>query len=164
MEKNRDYNFKVYKDEFNDWVCEYNDIPGLIGVGSTVEEAITEAKVFLDLHLDTLDQENAEYPSKSSLNNHSGRITVRVSKSTHRRVAQFAENENISINQFITDAIHEYLGFTKTNTKVIQALESLKDFALFEAKSKQSFTHEINELFDKKQTKAYYRQGLNYGK
>lgn len=161
MNKNRDYAFKVYKDEFNDWVCEYTDIPGLIGVGDSKEEAISEADIFLNQYLDQLDEEGKEYPVIADGFTYSGRITVRVSKTTHKKIVEASDKNGVSINQWITDAINEHIGRWQISTEISKAFEMLSEFLLHERGNKQQYNKEIYDLFDRKEIKQYYEGKLH---
>ena len=164
MNKNRDYAFKVYKGEFGDWVCAYLDIPGLIGVGDTKIEAIQEAEIFLNLYLDQLDSENKEYPIINDSYTYSGRITLRVAKSTHRHIVEAAQKDEVSINQWVTDAVNEKFGVWKAHDKILQALESISEVAVFEKNNKNHLHQTIRALYDDSSMRAYYSEGKSYGK
>lgn len=161
MMKSRDYGVRVYKDSYNDWVCEYIDIPGLIGVGNTMEEAVKEAQSFLHAYLDELDKENSPYPVVNKSLTYSGRITLRVSKPLHLKISCLAQDYNVSINQFLTDAINTYIGETSSISKFEKIFEFIR-----EMQSDQQANQTINlayKLFDESKGKSYYtKKGLDY--
>ncbi|MGI4859132.1 MAG: toxin-antitoxin system HicB family antitoxin [Janthinobacterium lividum] len=60
-----------------------------------------------------LQDEGMQVPQPLVINDvYSGRVTLRMSKSMHRRVDRCAEDEGVSINTFVTSAIENYLAHT----------------------------------------------------
>lgn len=163
MKKNRDYTFKVYKDEFDDWVCEYTDIPGMIGVGETKEEAIREADLFLNAYLDELDKEGREYPKIKDTHTYSGRITLRISRSTHREVVFSAQNDGVSINQWVTDAVNQHLGRYQISNKIKESLDLISEYAIANQDLKKEYLKTSYQMFDENKIFKYF-SGETYAK
>lgn len=94
-----DYQFRVYKYE-GDWVCEFPDLPGCIGVGETVAEAIEDGYAAKELWLDVYMRKHGRYPEASTTfaKEYSGRFVLRVPHSLHRDLVLRAEEENTSLN------------------------------------------------------------------
>jgi predicted HicB family RNase H-like nuclease len=44
---------------------------------------------------------------------YSGRVTLRLSKSLHRALAKAADNENVSLNQHLTNILNYYAGYAQ---------------------------------------------------
>lgn len=59
------------------------------------------------------------FPTPTAREEYSGRSTVRMSKSLHARVAEAAERDNISLNQWIVEAIAWRLDGAKTPRTVV---------------------------------------------
>ena len=98
----RDYPMRVYPypngDSF-EWVVEYPDLPGCIGAGDTIEEALSEAQFNKELWLKSTEEENSvPIPSDSYSMEYSGKFNVRIPKSLHRDLALKAEEEGVSLN------------------------------------------------------------------
>lgn len=89
------------------WLAEILDLPGCIGDGETPEEAIKdleEAKIaWIEAQIDA----GRDIPMPRLEPEYSGRITLRLPKSLHRRLANQAEIENISLNQYILSLVSE---------------------------------------------------------
>ena len=68
---NRKYPINVYikynLDRTREWVAEYPDIPGLIGVDDTKMKAINMAEEAKDMYLDYLEKEGISFPEKRKL-------------------------------------------------------------------------------------------------
>lgn len=110
---NRNYRINIFESVNSDgtkqWIAEYPDIFGLIGVGDTQLEAMTEAEAAKNIYLDYLEQQKEKFPVKSKRSELSGRLTLRVSKTTHQKIIDRASSDGISLNQLINDSIIYYL-------------------------------------------------------
>lgn len=101
------YRIKLYPlGEENDqieWVAEIPDLPGCIGCGDTPEEAllmVEDAKrSWLESALaDGISVPEPKNPDDSS---YSGKFTLRVPRSLHKELSLKAEDEGLSLNQYI---------------------------------------------------------------
>lgn len=119
--KNRNYRFIVYPVTFEDgsveWAAEYPDLNGIVGAGLTAEEAISEAELFKESYLDSLDILGESYPEHRFDPNVSGRLTVRLSKALHHKVLFRAEREGVSINQWINEILAKEIGYISAKNK-----------------------------------------------
>ena len=92
----------------------FKEFPDMIGgIGDTVDEAIKAAFEMLDAEIEYLEEEGFDVPSpivKTLSPEASGRVTLRMSKSLHKQVIMIAEEENISINSLINEAISYWIG------------------------------------------------------
>lgn len=57
----------------------------------------------------------------------SGRFTLRLPKTLHRKAAQFSDTEGVSLNQFFVSVIAEAVGERKA-TKTIRSLAATQDY------------------------------------
>lgn len=117
MKKSHEYPFSVKVVNYGDGDLGYEvvfaDFAEVIGVGDTIDEAIEEAYYNLDTYLEYCEEKNISIPSPSvskSLNDFSGKITVRLPKSLHRDIAEYADCDGMSINSLAIDAFRMYLG------------------------------------------------------
>ena len=112
-------------------VAQYDQFPTIIGVGDTQEEALAEAKIFLEEYLDYCKEEGIEVPEPELSEwkeNFSGKITIRLPKSLHRDLFLYAENDGMSLNSIVNDALRMYLT-TKSVLKVTnEAIKSICDY------------------------------------
>ncbi|MDW7656523.1 MAG: toxin-antitoxin system HicB family antitoxin [Bacillota bacterium] len=100
---NIDYPIRIYLDTENDtynWVAEYPDLPGCIGVGDTKEEALSEAEANKSIWLESAEEngEKIPMPSIAYAMEYSGKFNLRIPKSLHRDLAIQAEVEGVSLN------------------------------------------------------------------
>lgn len=117
MRKSHEYPFSVKVNNYGEGNLEYevvfNDFSDVIGVGDTIDEAIEDAYYNLDAYLEYCEEKNIPIPGPSyskSLNEFSGKITVRLPKCLHRDIAEFANSDGMSLNSLAIDAFRMYLG------------------------------------------------------
>ena len=79
--------------------------PGLSAFGDTEEEAITEAKVALGAMIKACRKKQIPLPEPRTVETYSGQTRLRLSKSLHRQAVALAEAEEVSLNQYIVDAV-----------------------------------------------------------
>jgi predicted RNase H-like HicB family nuclease len=79
--------------------------PGLSAFGATEEEAVTEAKVALKAMIEVCRKKKIPLPEPRTVGTYSGQTRLRLSKSLHRQTAAMAEAEEVSLNQYIVDAL-----------------------------------------------------------
>lgn len=92
----------------------FREFPDMIGgIGDTVSEAIEEAYSMLEVEISFREEEGMSIPSPQVIDlesTPSGRITLRMSKTLHQAVIRTSEEEGVSINSFLNEAIAFYLG------------------------------------------------------
>jgi antitoxin HicB len=141
------YNVKLYPVDLGDgeivYFAECADLKGCAGQGDTPEEALKELQENMEIWLEVAKEEGIPIPKpKLNLeNNYSGKFTVRVGKSTHKKLSIAAEEDGVSINQFINDAIVEKLGYN----------QGVKDFKL---ENRQIVQQVVNEAIQRINTKS----------
>jgi len=131
------YPYKVYRTQVEEhvfWVAECTCLKGCVGQGDTIEEALHELEENETVWLDTARECGIAIPTVpiETINEYSGKFTVRVSPSVHMAAAVCAQKENISLNQYVNDAIvaqntkYETMNYIKTHTKVLEPIEMLQ--------------------------------------
>lgn len=79
--------------------------PNLSAFGDTEEKAVTEAKVALKSMIEVCRKKKIPLPEPRMVGTYSGQTRLRLSKSLHRQAAAMAEAEEVSLNQYIVDAL-----------------------------------------------------------
>lgn len=109
------YPFEVRIEQDNnavEYAVRFLDVPNIIGSGASIDEAIVEARGNLKEYLDYLIDTNRDIPLPStdkSFYDLSGKMTLRVSKTTHWKILQRANLEGVSVNSLLNEAIISYL-------------------------------------------------------
>lgn len=102
MEVDMRYPFEIfYSEEDSGYIAIVPDIPGCSAFGETEEEALREVRVAVKSCLNALKTENRPIPEPSGISNASGRITLRMPKSLHTRLAMESKTEGVSLNQYM---------------------------------------------------------------
>jgi antitoxin HicB len=94
-------------DEGGGWFAEIKELPGCGADGETPQEAIESIEESKRLWIRSALKEGRHIPLPESDDQaqYSGRLTLRMPKTLHRRVAELARREGISLNQFLLAAI-----------------------------------------------------------
>ena len=89
------------------WIAKSTLLKGCVGQGDTQEDAILELQENEAAWLETALDVGIPIPEipTDTISNYSGKLTLRLSPSVHRRAAQLAKAEGISLNQYINDAV-----------------------------------------------------------
>lgn len=127
-----DYEFRIIPKEDADgnnyWYAFFPAVEGCVGGGKTPQEALNEAQESLNVMLEYLKEENIELPKAYQENEYSGKISLRISKSTHKKVALMAAEEDVSINSFLNSAIECYVGKKEYDKTLERKIEEVKDY------------------------------------
>ena len=95
------------KEEGGGFLCEFPDLPGVMGDGSSVEEAIADGRKALKAALTTLRQMGRKAPVPTHA---SGQWRMRAPRSLHQRLAARARAEGVSLNTLAISLLAESLG------------------------------------------------------
>lgn len=163
MRKNCIYPFSVKVVDYGDSDIEYevvfNDLPDVIGVGDTIEEAIEDAQYNLDAYIKYCNENGFILPQPSKIKplaEYSGKITVRLPKHLHRDLTEFAERDGMSINSLAIDAFRYYLNAESITNVESFAKEKIDTYIkLIGDKTKEMIEYQYNrKSFDEREYKA----------
>lgn len=109
------------------WLAKSKTLSHVIGKGETPEEAIQLLNEMEDTWLEFCENKS-EVPKLEPIeqNEYSGRISLRLSKQTHAQAAKAAEEQGISLNQYINEAIIARNTVTNTCDKLLELYASQK--------------------------------------
>ena len=103
-------------EEGGGWFAEHPDLPGCASDGETPEEAVTQLAdaraVWISAQIATGDP--VPEPVAEEAEEYSGRVTFRMPKSLHRKLAEAAKHDECSLNQYMLTLLSE--GHTKSTT------------------------------------------------
>jgi antitoxin HicB len=99
------------EDEGGGYLIEFPDLPGCMADGETVEEALREGADAVRSWTETMRElgRPVPLPSSSADKRYSGRWVMRVPRSLHRRLAERAREEGVSLNALATALLSEGL-------------------------------------------------------
>jgi len=98
----REYTFHVLAAEEGGYVIVFPDLPGCLSQVESIEEVGRMADEVKRLWLETEYAADADVPEPSYPETHSGKFNLRIPRSLHRRLAESAEAEGVSLNQYVT--------------------------------------------------------------
>lgn len=105
--KERLYRMRVYPVDADtpevEWVAEVPDLPGCVGSGDTPEEAIAMARDAQKGWIDFALKNGKAVPEPSYISDEqfSGKFTLRLPKTMHKDLVNGAEEEGVSLNQYL---------------------------------------------------------------
>ena len=116
MEKTLDYYMKLpYTIEMRPepeegWFVRVKELRGCMSQGDTPEEAARMIQEAMLLWLEVALEEGLPIPEPRREEGYSGKFVVRVPRSLHRELAETAEQEGVSLNQYINAALAHSVG------------------------------------------------------
>jgi antitoxin HicB len=95
------------------YLCEFPDLPGCMGDGETIEDAIRDGRAALWSCIETLRDlgRPIPQPSRPEAQGLGGRWLMRVPKGPHQRLAEQARAEGVSLNSLAATLLAEGLGY-----------------------------------------------------
>jgi predicted RNase H-like HicB family nuclease len=102
------YKFEIERDEDNEFVGTVPLLPGCVADGATLAEAATNLQVALEAWILARIESNLPVPEPQV--EFSGRWVVRTTGRLHRKIAQLAQQENVSMNQLVNNILSEAVG------------------------------------------------------
>ncbi|MBS1786101.1 MAG: type II toxin-antitoxin system HicB family antitoxin [Acidobacteria bacterium] len=108
---NNKYSFQVtWSEEDQVYFASCPEFPGLLADGKTPSEALAEAQIALQGIIEVHLEDGDPLPEPITRQNYSGQFRVRIPKSLHRRTAEIAVRDGVSLNAFVLSAIAEKVG------------------------------------------------------
>ncbi len=96
------YPFEMfYSEEDSGYIAIVPDLPGCSAFGESEEEALREVRIAVGSYLEALKAEARPIPKPSRIPTASGKITLRMPKSLHARLAMESKTEGVSLNQYM---------------------------------------------------------------
>ena len=92
-----------------DWVAEYPDLPGCIGVGDSREDALAVGEANKEAWLAAARRSGDPIPdpSKFDSSEFSGRFNLRLPRSLHRDLSLLSQIEDVSLNTLCVKLLSE---------------------------------------------------------
>ena len=104
------YPFHVFQTEVEDhlfWVAKSNYLKGCVGQGDALPDALAELEENEKAWLETAEELDMPIPEVpvEHLEEYSGKMTLRLAPFVHMQAARLAQQEGISLNQYINNAV-----------------------------------------------------------
>jgi predicted RNase H-like HicB family nuclease len=104
------YRFDVHADPEGGYVIDYPDLPGCMTQVDTIEEVGSAAREIFELWVEAALDTGIDIPEPSHPETYSGKFVLRLPKSLHRRLAERAGIENVSLNHLAATLLAESIG------------------------------------------------------
>lgn len=111
------------------WTAYFPNVEGCVGGGATAEEAICEAQENLEVFLQYLKDNDEDIPPEYVEPQYSGKLPFRTTKTNHKKLAELAEREGVSINAVLNSAVDQYLGMKQYDYGIEDKITKLQDCA-----------------------------------
>lgn len=98
---NLEYPFTVHADREGGYVIEFPDLPGCMTQVERIDEIGSAAEEIRTLWIETEYEEGEDIPLPSYREQYSGKFNLRLPRSLHRILAEEAEREGVSLNQYV---------------------------------------------------------------
>ena len=95
------YPITIYRAEEGGFVAEIEDLPGCLTQGETLEEVNQRIEDARKGWIQAADEDDIEIPLSRTDEEYSGKFMVRIPRYLHRRLAEKAIREGVSLNQYM---------------------------------------------------------------
>jgi antitoxin HicB len=96
------------------WFARIAELPGCMSQGDSGEEALSMIQEAKELWLEVALDEGKPIPEPRGASEYSGKFVLRLPPSLHRNLAEEANRENVSLNQYIHHALAHAVGGQST--------------------------------------------------
>lgn len=98
----REYPFSVIAEPEGGYTIVFPDLPGCMSQVESLAEVGPVAEEIRTLWIETAYERGMEIPEPSYPEEYSGKFNLRIPRSLHRKLAESAEREGVSLNQYAT--------------------------------------------------------------
>lgn len=121
------YGFNLlWSEEDQGFIATCLDFPGLSAFGETPEEALSEARIALELFIESLVASGDSLPKPTECFEYSGQIRLRMPKTLHHSLAQKADKEGVSLNTWLITLLSERNATSKLVDKVCSRIDNVE--------------------------------------
>lgn len=121
----RPYGRIVVPESDGSFRAEIIEFPGCIAVGDTESKALSRLRDVAESWLESTIARKQRVPEPIESTGYSGKLVVRLPKSLHRKAAQQAARDGVSLNQFIVSSVAEQVGLQSVSSIQSQTFMTL---------------------------------------
>lgn len=107
---NLPYTIELSYTEGEGWFARVRELTGCMAQGDAAEETASLIQEAMELWLEDALEDGLSIPEPRPVEDYSGKFVVRVSRSLHRDLAERANDEGISLNQYINTVLAKAVG------------------------------------------------------
>ncbi len=114
---------RLMPDPSGGYTATIHELPGCIAEGDTAEEALAQLDSVANSWIESAKASGYPVTPPIDYEGASGKVALRISRRLHQLAAERADLEGISLNQFIGNALANYLGQQDGLRRMAQQLE-----------------------------------------
>jgi predicted HicB family RNase H-like nuclease len=119
-----EYTFNVIADPDGGYVIVYPDLPGCLSVADSMDEVGPMAEDARRGWLTVAYEHGMEIPLPSYPEEYSGKFNVRLPRSLHRKLAEAAEHDGVSLNTYVISLLERGTAQDDLVSRLEKALEA----------------------------------------
>lgn len=104
------YTIELIREPQGGYFVGVKELKGCMTTAESSEEALTEIKILMEEWLEIALEEKIPIPEPRSADQYSGKFNLRIPRTLHRQLAEAAEDEGVSLNQFCNKILAESIG------------------------------------------------------
>ena len=128
------YPITLYQAEEGGYVAEIEDLPGCLTEGETLEEVSQRIEDARKSWIQAAYEDGVEIPPPRTDEEYSGKFMVRIPKYLHRRLAEKAKREGVSLNQYVENILSAGIATQSVLDEIKTGLDEI---------SKQIYIHRV---------------------
>lgn len=101
------YTIRLIPEEAGGYFAEIEELPGCMAQGETQAETLKNLEKSKRMWLESALEIGKEIPLPEEMKEYSGKFLVRIPASLHRRIANLAKKEGVSLNQMVLMLLSE---------------------------------------------------------
>lgn len=101
----RQYSLQVVAEQEGGYTIFYPDLPGCVTVIESLDELPTAAQEIKELWIESALEDGQPIPDPTYPPDHNGKILLRLPRSLHRDLSYEAEQEDVSLNQYLVSLL-----------------------------------------------------------
>ena len=136
----RGYPLRLVEEEDGSWTVVAPDLPGMVAASRSVTAAMRLVPEAIDAWLERAVDDGLPIPAPSrEQDEYSGRFVLRIAKGLHRRLANAAELQGVSLNSYCSTLLASALELETMRSSLARAMEAtinrapMSDFPVFVA-------------------------------
>jgi predicted HicB family RNase H-like nuclease len=115
------YSLRVIADPDGGYVLDFPDLPGCMSQVEDLDEVSSVAQEIKHLWLESAHRLGLDIPLPTYPEEYSGKFNVRLPRSLHRRLAEAADRDGVSLNQYVVMLLSEGVASTRGAAPITSA-------------------------------------------
>ena len=117
------YSRLLVRDQDGGFTARVIEFSGCFAEGDTAAEAAENLETAAEAWVEGALDDGFDIPPATGDTQYSGKFVVRLPRSLHHRCALLAQQEGVSLNQFVVSALAQHVGEKRTESKITYRIE-----------------------------------------